>query len=133
MNKSLYDNFIEKYPSQFKQIKYPGCGEGWLDILDKACSLIKWHIDNKNRQGTSIDFNWTQIKEKFGSMRAYYAGGDDFIHGVVSMLELTSSIICEYSGNKGKLRKQRVGDDGEPVPAWMKTLSDIEAKKDGYI
>jgi len=49
------------------------------------------------------------------------------------MAESMSYSICEISGEKGKLRKQRIGENGEPIPAWMKTLSDSEAQKAGYV
>jgi peptidyl-tRNA hydrolase len=43
-----------------------------------------------------------QIKEKFGELRFYYSGGDDFIRGVVSMAESMSSVTCEECGNLGE-------------------------------
>jgi len=133
MNKNLYNSLLNKYPNQFRSIKHIECGDGWFDILEKACGLIEWHIDTKNKKGSDIDFHWLQIKEKFGYMRAYHSGGDDYIYGVVSMLESISSIICEYSGEKGRLRKQRIDDNGQQIPAWIKTLSDIEAQKERYV
>lgn len=36
-----------------------------------------------------------QIKEKFGTLRFYYDGGDDFCAGVVAMAEQISSNTCE--------------------------------------
>jgi len=43
-----------------------------------------------------------QIKEKFGTLRFYYTGGDDYIDGLVSMAEAMSSVTCESCGNPGK-------------------------------
>ena len=43
-----------------------------------------------------------QIKEKFGTLRFYYSGGDDFIRGIVSMAESMSSVTCEECGNLGE-------------------------------
>ena len=40
--------------------------------------------------------------------------------------------MCEVSGQKGQLRTKKLVD-GEPVMAWIKTLSDNEALKEGYI
>ena len=45
----------------------------------------------------------SQVKEKFGTMRFYYHGGDEFTEGVVSMLEAVSGITCEQCGNPGTL------------------------------
>ena len=55
------------------------------------------------------------------------------MRGAISMAETMSYSICEYSGEKGKLRKEKIGKDGQPIRAWMKTLSDKEAEKEGYL
>jgi hypothetical protein len=36
-----------------------------------------------------------QVKEKFGTLRFYYSGGDDYISGLVSMAEAMSGVTCE--------------------------------------
>lgn len=43
-----------------------------------------------------------QVKEKFGSLRFYYSGGDDYIGGLVSMAESMSGITCEECGAPGE-------------------------------
>jgi hypothetical protein len=52
-----------------------------------------------------IDFKFDQIKEKFGGLRAYYSGGNDYIRGLVTMAETMSYKTCEMCGNKGKPNK----------------------------
>jgi hypothetical protein len=42
-----------------------------------------------------------QVKEKFGTLRFYYSGGDDYISGLVSMAESMSGVTCEDCGNPG--------------------------------
>ena len=42
-----------------------------------------------------------QVKEKFGTLRFYYSGGDDMIRGMVSMAESMSSVTCEECGKPG--------------------------------
>lgn len=42
-----------------------------------------------------------QVKEKFGTLRFYYTGGDDYISGLVSMAESMSGITCETCGKPG--------------------------------
>lgn len=46
-----------------------------------------------------------QVKEKFGTLRFYTAGGDDFIYGVTSMAEAMSANTCEVCGKPGKLNR----------------------------
>lgn len=134
MKPELSNQLIEKYPTQFKNLKYIECGDGWYDLLDKLCNTIQNRLDYSLRQGKDIDFFWwSQIKEKFGGLRAYCYGADEYMRGAIDMAETMSYAICEYSGEKGILRKQRKGNNGESIPAWLKTLSDKEAVKDGYL
>jgi hypothetical protein len=46
-----------------------------------------------------------QVKEKFGTLRFYYHGGDDYIRGLVSMAESMSGVTCEGCGNLGERRR----------------------------
>ena len=43
-----------------------------------------------------------QVKEKFGTLRFYYTGGDDIIDGMVRMAESMSGVTCEGCGNVGE-------------------------------
>jgi hypothetical protein len=42
-----------------------------------------------------------QVKEKFGTLRFYYTGGDDYISGLVTMAESMSGVTCETCGRPG--------------------------------
>lgn len=133
MNEKLTDNLITKYPNQFSTLKYIECGDGWYIILNRLCSIVQNRIEYNTRLGKNTEFYWAQIKEKFGGLRAYCYGADEYMRGAIDMAESMSYITCEVSGEKGKLRKQRRGENNEPIPAWIKTLSDKEAEKEGYI
>jgi hypothetical protein len=61
-----------------------------------------------------------QIKEKFGSLRFYYDGGNQFCRGVISLAEEMSACICEVCGDFGKMRKG----------GWIRTLCDKHVEKD---
>ena len=43
-----------------------------------------------------------QVKEKFGTLRFYYSGGDDYIDGMVSLAESLTGVTCEECGNPGE-------------------------------
>jgi len=86
------------------------CGDGWYNILNSLMSNIQHHIDWNN---TNVEKEYTQykqvpqvildqVKEKFGTLRFYYTGGDDYIRGLVSMAESMSAITCETCGNPGE-------------------------------
>jgi hypothetical protein len=113
-----YDEFSkrmeEKYPKMFAQ-PYGGfaIGEGWWPIIESLCSNIQYYINWKNRESEVVpQVVVAQIKEKFGGLRFYYEGGDDRIHGMVSMAESWADKSCETCGSPGTS-----GGKG-----WIKTL-----------
>lgn len=71
----------------------------------------------------------TQIKEKFGTLRFYYRGGDDYIWGLEAMADSMSAVICEDCGSPGKLRSRKK----EQKYSWIRTLCDNHADEQGYI
>lgn len=62
-------------------------------------NLILWVV---NRFPRGVDpmppIQIDQIKEKFGGLRFYFSGGDDYIYGMVSFAESLSYQICETCG-----------------------------------
>ncbi len=62
-----------------------------------------------------------QVKEKFGGLRFYYDGGDQYVYGLVSFAEIMSESTCEVCGDAGKSR-------GGP---WVVTLCDKHAASNG--
>jgi len=53
-----------------------------------------------------------QVKEKFGTLRFYYTGGDDAIDGMVTMAESMSGVICEECSAPAKTHG----------PGWIRTI-----------
>lgn len=112
--------------------KYGGfaIGPGWWPLVEELCRTIQSHIDNTNKRRESLlvknEFNQKipdaisqvvveQIKEKFGGLRFYYNGGDDFIHGAVWLAEGLSTQICEECGVPGERRNE----------GWVRTLCNV--------
>jgi hypothetical protein len=85
------------------------CGDGWFNVLDQLMGNIQHHIDwnNKNFEKGYTQYKQVpqvtldQVKEKFGTLRFYYTGGDDVIDGMVRMAESMSGVTCEECGNSG--------------------------------
>ena len=71
----------------------------------------------------------TQIKEKFGTLRFYYHGGDDYIRGLEAMADSMSAVLCEDCGSPGKLRSRKK----EQKYSWIRTLCDNHADEQGYV
>jgi hypothetical protein len=56
-----------------------------------------------------------QVKEKFGTLRFYYTGGDDTINGMVLMAESMSGVTCEECGNQA-------GTNWPEAGGWVRTI-----------
>lgn len=118
---------IEKYPTLFRQCALPmsescmafgiECGTGWyptINFMSKA--LIK-------KYGDKIEYS--QIKEKFGTLRVYVDILDDSIDwkevmNLISKYEVMSSKKCERCGKPASMRNVR---------GWFSTLCDEHFKE----
>lgn len=97
------------------------CNNGWYDIVDELCGKIQKYIDENSVENLYV----AQIKEKFGGLRFYVAGGDSAIHGFIAEAERKSFTTCEMCGEEGKNRD---------LDGWLMTLcerhyEDMLAKK----
>lgn len=115
MRQELDEQLCKNYPKMMVNRNKPmtetcmcwgfECGDGWFNILNQLMSNIQHHIDWKNRNGVVVpQVTLDQVKEKFGTLRFYYTGGDDVIDGMVRMAESMSSVTCESCGNVGERR-----------------------------
>jgi len=111
MNDKQYTEFVDRlhtrFPAMFSE-KYGGiaCGLGWWPIIEALCGQIQHHIDWKNKKSAVVpQVTVEQIKEKFGGLRFYYQGGDDYVSGLVSMAESWAGHSCEECGAPGTRRE----------------------------
>ena len=123
MKQELDNQLCEKYPKMMINRNKPmtetcmcwgfECGDGWFNILDQLMGNIQRYIDWKNRNGEVVpQVTLDQVKEKFGTLRFYYTGGDDYIRGLASMAESISAVTCEECGAPGSTSG----------PGWVRTL-----------
>ena len=98
------------------------CGDGWFNILDKLMGNIQHHIDWKNRKEEVVaQVTLDQVKEKFGTLRFYYSGGDDAIDGMVRMAEAMSGVTCEECSAPAQTHG----------PGWIRTICEpCETKRE---
>ena len=131
-----YDAFIKRleeiYPRAMRNV-YCGISinEGWYHIVTLLVHHMHSHISwmrtqrakalRKRRAGEDVDLpekvhhiEIHQIKEKFGGLRFYYEGGDDYCSGLEAMAEAWANRTCEVCGEAGR---QRSG-------GWIRTLCD---------
>jgi len=130
MKKELEMKLVNKFPKIFQEYhmlprescmgKGIECNDGWYDIINRTCKQLQWNTDNNNYPQVICQ----QLKEKFGSMRFYYAlyekiepdcnklDEDSYqynrgikigtIDGIISALETQSIYVCEQCGMPGK-------------------------------
>jgi len=129
MNPELDTSLCQRYPKIFKNRDGSvidtcmawgfECDSGWFDIIDILCHEIQHYLDWKCKdlpedERDVMQVVADQVKEKFGTLRFYYHGGDEVVEGMVMMAESLTYRTCESCGCPGEKR-------GE---AWIKTLCD---------
>ena len=92
------------------------CREGIFDLFEESMKSV---VDPEYKEKrlaellangfrevpeTIAQVTLDQVKEKFGTLRFYYTGGDDYISGLVSMAESMTEVTCESCGNPGERR-----------------------------
>ena len=93
MKQKLQDKLFKDFPKLFIQkdldktktcmcwgIETP---DRWYDVIYKLCETIQNHINWNNLK--QIEF--TQVKEKFGSLRVYYNDKDQWIDGAIALAD----------------------------------------------
>ena len=123
MKQELDTLLCERYPKLMVNRNLPmqetcmcwgfDCGDGWFNILDQLMGNIQHHIDWKNKKEEVVaQVTLDQVKEKFGTLRFYYTGGDDVIDGMVRMAESMSGVMCEECSAPAKTHG----------PGWIRTI-----------
>jgi hypothetical protein len=117
LTKQLYD----KFPDLFKEKDLPpeqtcmfwgfACSDGWYNIIYTLCSLIQIHQKSQKPDYKPVVVR--QVKEKFGTLRFYYYGGDDTVFGMVAYAEAISGMTCEDCGDKGTIDRKKL---------WVRTV-----------
>ena len=125
LDKLLCENYPKMFVNRNADMKETAMcwgfehGDGWFNIIDALCLNIQHHINWRNEQRELLlkDNPWNrkipdevaqvvvdQVKEKYGTLRFYYHGGDDIIDGMVRMAESMSAVMCETCGAPAKRR-----------------------------
>ena len=110
MNKKLEQELFDKYPKIFIEKDLPmsetcmcwgiDCGNGWFNLLDLLCSSLQWDTDKNDREQVVA----TQVKEKFGTLRFYTHGTDEYQRGMIALAENMSGKTCDVCGQPGETK-----------------------------
>ena len=112
--KALQDKYPKIFgtsdPSEPYTVYGIECGDGWYDLLDVLCRNIQGHLDFKMKdlktgeEKEAMQLITTQVKQKFGTLRFYHSGGDEYTAGLIQMAEAISGMICETCGDKATVK-----------------------------
>lgn len=105
-------DIAKKYRKLFNTCKFIECDMGWDSILDNLCGSIQEYVKSNPMVK---DFDITQVKEKFGTLRFYTNYSDDYIDGMIHFAEFLSSKTCETCGVTSCVKLERIG-------GWVKTI-----------
>lgn len=104
MNKKLDEQLCQKFPNLYRgrhnktipTLMGRGfeCGDGWYTLIYVISELLTKR---------NPDIYAIQVKEKFGGLRFYHNGRDDYTLGIEMTAGTLSSYICEICGAPGFL------------------------------
>ncbi|WP_426434092.1 hypothetical protein [Bradyrhizobium genosp. P] len=82
---------------------WPYVDEGWRDLLERACVRIRTAV-----QADGGSLHVTQIMEKYGTLRFYWAGSlspeaNARVEEAIDLAEARSAVTCEICGEPGVL------------------------------
>lgn len=124
-----FDRIVEKNTRCFAKpfCKWAACGPGWQLLLYRAFESIEAHL----AANPEVLFMLTDIKEKYGTLRFYYHGGDDKIEAIVEEAEFWSARTCDMCGNPGILSgrgwlQTRCPEHKPEGAPWCQKLTDWE-------
>ena len=103
-------DLIQAFPDLFHPVGdppaaqgWPSVGDGWRDLLERACVRIRAAV-----QADGGSFQFTQIKQKYGTARLYWEGAlspeaDARVEEAIDLAEARSAVTCEICGEEGRL------------------------------
>jgi len=86
-------------------------------VKERAEAFMKDPLQEVPKEIVQVTLD--QVKEKFGTLRFYYSGGDDVIDGMVRMAESMSGVTCESCGTTAETNWPK-GENGG-IGGWVRT------------
>lgn len=81
-------------PEDFPMGRGFECGDGWFRLIACLCKALDEAVAREEMPPVIV----TQVKEKCGSLRFRYRGGNELTYGMVRMAERLSEEIDETTG-----------------------------------
>lgn len=116
--KRIDDKFRTRFAWQFREFKQGdykyhaevSVGEGWHDLIKNLCQEVE-DFFGVGMGYPDKGFTWTQIKSKFGTLRAYFQckhklteSGMQKLVDIIAKYENLSAVTCEVCGAPAETR-----------------------------
>lgn len=88
--------------------------------LDRIDEIYEQGVENMKIAPKVDQVVAVQVKEKFGGLRFYVSGGDEYIDGMITLAESLSMRTCEECGSPGKRRGR----------GWIYTACDAHTREE---
>ena len=101
------------------------CGKGWYKLLEPIFEYVENYNKDKDDEHKIV---FTQIKEKWGTLRVYVNFGTDELYKLIDEAEDKSENVCEFCGTEENV--------GTKLSGWILTTCldcvKKETKRIGY-
>ncbi|MGD0103796.1 MAG: hypothetical protein ABSC06_07130 [Rhodopila sp.] len=94
-HRRLYVRHLDTQPWPFRLFGFQ-THDGWFGLIDALSAVVASRVVERD-----LRFSIIQVKEKFGTLRYYADGMDDFCRGAKWFAEAMSGRLSERSGHTG--------------------------------
>ena len=107
MKVELQSYLKKKFPELYPIDLSFDCDDGWFRVLLWLSRYIEMYITQQNEMAKTNPQYYQpvkqvvarQIKQKFGTLRFYYEGGNEHTETIIKYTEFISGYICEDTGS----------------------------------
>ena len=99
-----HEDFNKQFPELTKMAGV-GVGQGWYPLVWEMFErLTASRAANGMPISEEYPLYFSQIKEKYGTLRVYALGAYEDDHKIIEMYEDMSQFVCEQCGEAGRIR-----------------------------
>jgi hypothetical protein len=95
LSHELRKELIWKYPKIYDKDFIFEHLDGWSWLIDRLSLYLQYLTDHRNVPQVEA----AQVKEKFGTLRFYYDGGNEMAEYAIRFAEWLSGYVCEKCGS----------------------------------
>lgn len=133
MKTELQSYLKNKFPNIYDKDFQFECEDGWFRLILWLNKYIEDYSVQQNKYAEQYPEKYlpvkqvvvSQLKEKFGTLKFSYEGGNERLGAIISFVEYISGFMCEYTGT--------TEDVGFNKNGWIKTMHKSFAKQGDFV